>query len=93
MVESEIINDQNKDYQLIRQAILKLSEEYQEVLNLRYFEKMQIKEIVDVLDKKEGTIKSLLSRGVDKLKIELEKIQTVVQPKVAAPVVIKEDAI
>jgi RNA polymerase sigma-70 factor (ECF subfamily) len=37
-------------------------------LTLRYFEHKSLKEIAVILDKKEGTIKSLLSRGIDRLK-------------------------
>jgi len=37
-------------------------------LALRYFEQKSIKEIAAIIDKKEGTIKSLLSRGVSKLR-------------------------
>jgi len=35
---------------------------------LRFFEHKSVKEIAGILDKKEGTIKSLLSRGIEKLK-------------------------
>jgi len=38
------------------------------VISLKYFEKLKIKEISVVLNKKEGTIKSLLSRGILYLK-------------------------
>jgi RNA polymerase sigma-70 factor, ECF subfamily len=48
----------------------KLNVKYQEVISLRYFEKKAILEIAEILDKKEGTVKSLLSRGLEKLKIE-----------------------
>lgn len=41
---------------------------YQQVIALRYFEEMSIAQIGEVLSKKEGTVKSLLSRGLDKLK-------------------------
>jgi RNA polymerase sigma-70 factor (ECF subfamily) len=35
---------------------------------LRYFERKSVKEIAEILIKKEGTVKSLLSRGIKKLK-------------------------
>jgi len=41
---------------------------YQEVISLRYFEGKDNKEIVEILDINEGTLKSLLSRGVEKLR-------------------------
>jgi RNA polymerase sigma-70 factor (ECF subfamily) len=41
---------------------------YQEVISLRYFEGKDNKEICEILDRNEGTIKSLLSRGLEKLR-------------------------
>lgn len=41
---------------------------YQEVIALRYFEGKQNKEIAEILSINEGTLKSLLSRGLEKLR-------------------------
>ncbi len=60
----------NEDYARIQRSLKKLNIKYQEVLSLRFFEKKALKEISEILDKKEGTIKSLVSRGLDKLKNE-----------------------
>ena len=60
----------NEDFIKVQKSLKKLSIKYQEVLSLRYFEKKSILEIAEILDKKEGTVKSLLSRGIEKLKIE-----------------------
>lgn len=60
----------NEDYARMQCSLKKLNIKYQEVLSLRFFEKKALKEISEILDKKEGTIKSLLSRGLEKLKIE-----------------------
>jgi RNA polymerase sigma-70 factor (ECF subfamily) len=59
---------QHEDFLLIQQKIKRLPLLYQEVLALRYFEQKTIKEIAMIQDKKEGTVKSLLSRGIEKLK-------------------------
>ena len=56
------------DYNLIRQNLLKLDIKYQEVIALRYFEQKTNSEISLILDKNEGTVKSLLSRGLEKLR-------------------------
>lgn len=69
--ERERIEDELKQHEefmaiLARLKLLKVS--YQEVIALKYFEQKSIKEIAIILDKKEGTIKSLLSRGIEKLK-------------------------
>ncbi|MBD0378071.1 MAG: RNA polymerase sigma factor [Flavisolibacter sp.] len=59
---------QSKDFINVQQKLLLLPVKYQEVIALRYFEEKSIKEIAAILDSKEGTIKSLLSRGIEKLK-------------------------
>ena len=59
---------QSRDFIKIQQKLLLLPVKYQEVLALKYFEEKSIKEIAEILEIKEGTIKSLLSRGIEKLK-------------------------
>jgi len=71
--ESELIEAQEKlkqhqDFLEIQEKIARLPVKYQEVIALRFFEKKQINEIAEILGKKEGTIKSLLHRAVEKLK-------------------------
>ena len=56
------------DYNLIRINLLKLDIKYQEVIALRYFEQKTNGEISMILGKNEGTVKSLLSRGLEKLR-------------------------
>ncbi|HSE29897.1 MAG TPA: RNA polymerase sigma factor [Candidatus Saccharimonadales bacterium] len=52
----------------VQKQILKLPIKYQEVLSLRYFENKTIDEISQITNKKPGTVKSLLSRGIKKLR-------------------------
>ena len=52
-------------------AIKQLPQKYQDVLTLRYFADKKINEIAIILGKPEGTIKSLLHRGLEKLKRNL----------------------
>ena len=59
---------QSKDFINIQQKLLLLPVKYQEVVSLKYFEEKSIKEIAEILQIKDGTIKSLLSRGIEKLK-------------------------
>jgi RNA polymerase sigma-70 factor, ECF subfamily len=71
--ESELIEaqeelKQHQDFLEIQGRILQLPAKYQEVIALRFFEKKQINEIAEILGKKEGTIKSLLHRAVEKLR-------------------------
>jgi len=71
--ESELIEAQEKlkqyqDFLEIQEKIVRLPAKYQEVIALRFFEQKQIKEIAEILGKKEGTVKSLLHRAVEKLR-------------------------
>lgn len=66
LLEEEL--QRHQDFVTINNFIKKLGTKYQEVLALRYFEQKSIEEIADILGKKKGTVKSLLSRGIDKLK-------------------------
>ena len=72
-----------------QKAISKLSEKYQEVLSLRYFEDKKIKEISEILGKREGTVKSLLSRGTKKLR----SIMSETQPNLKSGIIDTQDAI
>lgn len=49
-------------------ALIKLDLKYRQVLYLYYVEDYEIKEISEILGKKENTVKSLLRRGREKLK-------------------------
>ena len=59
---------QHDDFILIQQKLSLLNIRYQEVIALRYFENKDNREISAILGKPEGTIKSLLSRGLEKLR-------------------------
>ncbi len=56
-----------------RQLVGALPEKYQDVILLRFIEHKKVGEIAQILDKKEGTVKSLLSRGLIRLRAELTK--------------------
>ena len=53
--------------------IRKLPEKYQEVIVLHYLEEQTVPQIARLLGKKEGTVKSLISRGIAKLKVAEER--------------------
>ncbi len=65
---------ENNEFLMIQKQLLELDTKYQEVIALRFFEEKSIKEISGILNKKEGTIKSLISRGLEKLRAVVEKI-------------------
>ena len=50
-------------------ALMQLDPDYREVIYLHYVEQMKVKEIADVLGKKPNTVKTLLHRGREKLKV------------------------
>jgi RNA polymerase sigma-70 factor, ECF subfamily len=60
---------ENKEFVAMQRALLLLDIKYQEVIALRYFEDKPLKEIAAILDKNEGTVRSLLSRGLEKLRV------------------------
>lgn len=66
LLEKEL--ERHNEYKRVQQSLIQLDIKYQEVLSLRYFEKKSILEMADILNKNEGTIKSLLSRGTAKLR-------------------------
>lgn len=71
--ESELIEAQeelrqHREFLEVQNKIVRLPAKYQEVIALRFFEQKQIKEICEILGKKEGTVKSLLHRAVERLR-------------------------
>lgn len=64
--------NRHEEFLLLHKKLAELPPMYQEVIVLKFFEKKKIKDIVKILGKKEGTIKSLLHRGIEKLR---EKMQ------------------
>ena len=72
ILEAEQELKKHQDFLIIQEKISKLPTKYQEVITLRFFEKKQIKEIAEILGKKEGTIKSLFSKELEKLKNLIE---------------------
>ena len=66
--------DNHKDFVKLNECLKRIDVKYQDVIALRFFEQKSIKEIALILNKKEGTIKSLLSRGIEKLKNKYNKI-------------------
>lgn len=75
-VEVDIVEDviiSKIDREILRHELENLNLIYKQVLILFYFEDLSIKEISEILDEKEGTIKSKLSRGRVLLKNALEK--------------------
>lgn len=71
LMDAEERLQKKKTFLQIQKEMAQLEIMYQEVIVLRFFENKKIKEIAQILGKSEGTIKSQLSRGIDKLRRNL----------------------
>ena len=76
-VEAEVLEAEeelkrHEDFLILHESICKLPVKYQEAIALRYFESKPIKEIAEILGRREGTIKSWLHRGLEKLRELME---------------------
>jgi RNA polymerase sigma-70 factor (ECF subfamily) len=60
------------DYLDLHRYISRLSSKHQEVITLRYFEDLSMADMAAILQKPEGTIKSMLHRGIDNLRKMME---------------------
>lgn len=69
MAEKEL--EKHEQFLKVQKVLYQLPVKYQDVISLKYFEKLKIKEISAILGKPEGTVKSILSRGLNMLKDKL----------------------
>lgn len=58
----------------VKQAILRLKPKYQTVITLRFFEKMKLVEIAEILGQNPATIRTQLARALSKLRKELRAV-------------------
>jgi RNA polymerase sigma-70 factor (ECF subfamily) len=65
---------QNSDLELVKKAILKLKDEYQDAIIWYYLEGYSVSEIAKILDKSEPATRMLISRAIKNLKKEYEKL-------------------
>jgi RNA polymerase sigma-70 factor (ECF subfamily) len=57
-----------EEYRFMHTLLNTLPPDYRKVIALRYYEELSIREISDILGKKETTVRSLLFRGLEKLR-------------------------
>lgn len=72
LIEAQEEVERHKQFLAVQRQLRTMPPKYQEVLALRYFEKKSITEISQIMNKRPGTIKSLLSRGTKKLRGAIE---------------------
>ncbi len=65
----------------VMDEVMKLPSDYRNIIYLYYYEGYTIKEIAEILGKKQNTINSKLQRGRKKLRAELEKGETYYEEK------------
>lgn len=70
-VEQEVISSMSRES--IKDIVFSMAPIYREVVTLFYFEDLSIKEICEILDEAEGTVKSKLHRARNILREAIEK--------------------
>ena len=81
VMENPVINllqvqDETKKYEsyfIIHDSMSRLPAKYREVISLRFFAEKEIREIAQILDKPESSVKTLLYRGLEKLKADIQE--------------------
>ena len=68
---TESDNEVQKKNLAVKQALLSLKPKYQTVITLRYFEKMKLIEIAEILGQNPATTRTQLARALSKLRKEL----------------------
>lgn len=63
--------ERHEDFRQLQKLLKELPQKYQEVIVLRFFEDKKIREISEITAKNTNTIKSLLARGLEKLRNQL----------------------
>jgi RNA polymerase sigma-70 factor (ECF subfamily) len=69
--EAERLLRENELFVKIQKMIQQMPPKYQAVMSLRFFEQKSVKEIAEIVQKNEGTVKSLLSRGIGRIRASL----------------------
>lgn len=64
--ETQVLRESNAEF--IRDAIMDLPENYRDVIILRHFQGMSVEEISKLLDMPQGTVKTHLYRGRERLR-------------------------
>lgn len=79
---SEVICEMSTEGRELREQIAALPKKYAEIIFLHYYEGYSIKEIAEIVEKNENTVGSLLKRGRDKLRVELEREDDLCREKI-----------
>ncbi|OXS57376.1 RNA polymerase subunit sigma-70 [Cohnella sp. CIP 111063] len=75
--EGSYAPNHNEEALDLREALDSLDEKSRTAIMLRYFEDMQLKDIADVLDTPLSSVKSIIYRGLERLKIKLGESESI----------------
>jgi len=73
LLQSETELHQKSDFVRLHRSISQLKPKYQVVITLRFFEDKTLLEIAGILNKPEGTVKSLLHRALEQLRDRMKR--------------------
>lgn len=74
--EESFADESQKKTAIIKRAILALKPEYQAIITMRFFEKLKLEEIAEIVGTSAGTVRSQLSRALVKLRRHISSAQT-----------------
>ncbi len=67
----------NSDIEKIKVVLANLKDEHREAVTLYYIDDLPVSEIAEILNKKEGTVRVLVHRGIKELKKQLGEFENV----------------
>lgn len=67
-LKDELVSQEREDLSFVWEAVSALPQNYREVIHLFYYERLSTAEIAKILGRREGTVRSELSRGRDRLR-------------------------
>ena len=71
----------DEEKQILLAAVMKLADGEREAIMLRYFDSRSVQDVADIMGKGVGTITKQLSRAHAKLKVILERKQSLTEPR------------
>jgi RNA polymerase sigma factor (sigma-70 family) len=76
VIDSKVRTDdvlvQTEKEKIIKNSLESLNKKHKTVVYLKYYENLSLKEIADIIETTEGTIKSILFRSMEKLELVLK---------------------
>ena len=74
LLEDTLAKEEKEDLSFVWEAVKALPQNKREIVHLYYYEGYSLKEISQILNKNESTVRSSLKRARDELKIQLREV-------------------